>query len=141
MNEFDSHGHSAGYLGCVIAMLYFLTIYALEKLGSSTVWRPGFRGFLADYAYVVRVLSYRIVDMQFACRVWRTKILDRDSVLGRICPLPWEPQVDRYHLRPGDSRVLSHAGAGLAHSLLGAGCEVDLRGAAVWVFNHASFLL
>ncbi|PKY05761.1 hypothetical protein P168DRAFT_266477 [Aspergillus campestris IBT 28561] len=58
VNEFDTHGHSAGYLGCVIAMLYFLTIYALEKLGSSTVWRPGVRGFLADYAYVIGTLFW-----------------------------------------------------------------------------------
>lgn len=52
-SEFTARGHTAGFLSCTIAILYFLTIYALETLGSSTVWRPAFRGFLADYAYPV----------------------------------------------------------------------------------------
>jgi hypothetical protein len=37
----------------MIAILYFLTIYGLERLGSSTIWKPWFRVLLADYAYVV----------------------------------------------------------------------------------------
>ncbi|PYH63695.1 HCO3 transporter family protein [Aspergillus vadensis CBS 113365] len=51
VNEFTTHGRDAGYLACMIAILYFLTIYALEKLGSSTIWKPSVRGLLADYAY------------------------------------------------------------------------------------------
>ncbi len=38
----------------MIAIMYFGTIYGLEKLGKSTLWKPCFRGFLADYAFVVR---------------------------------------------------------------------------------------
>jgi hypothetical protein len=53
VNEFTTHGRDAGYLACMIAILYFLTIYGLEKLGSSTVWKPSIRGLLADYAYPV----------------------------------------------------------------------------------------
>lgn len=53
VNEFSAHGRDAGYLACMIAILYFLTIYGLEKLGSSTFARPSIRGFLADYAYPV----------------------------------------------------------------------------------------
>ncbi|KAI8243232.1 putative transporter [Colletotrichum sp. SAR 10_98] len=52
VNEFITEGSAAGYLACLIAILYFGTVYALEKLGSSTLWRAGFRGILADYAYV-----------------------------------------------------------------------------------------
>ncbi|KAI8161649.1 putative transporter [Colletotrichum sp. SAR 10_70] len=52
VNEFTTEGSAAGYLACLIAILYFGTVYALEKLGSSTLWRAGFRGILADYAYV-----------------------------------------------------------------------------------------
>lgn len=37
----------------MIAILYFATINGLEALGSSTIWKPAFRGVLADYAYVV----------------------------------------------------------------------------------------
>lgn len=42
-----------GYLSCLIAILYFGTVYALERLGSGTLAMPGARGILADYAYVV----------------------------------------------------------------------------------------
>jgi hypothetical protein len=53
VNEFTTHGNTAGFMSTMIAILYFLTIYGLERLGSSTVWKPWFRGLLADYAYVV----------------------------------------------------------------------------------------
>ncbi|KAK3299562.1 HCO3 transporter family-domain-containing protein [Chaetomium fimeti] len=52
VNEFDEYGPTAGYLACMIAILYFSSVYALEKLGSGKIWRAGFRGILADYAYV-----------------------------------------------------------------------------------------
>ncbi|KGO64371.1 Bicarbonate transporter, C-terminal [Penicillium italicum] len=53
ISEFTSKGNTAGFMSCMIAILYFLTIYSLETIGSSTVWRPAFRGLLADYAYVI----------------------------------------------------------------------------------------
>lgn len=53
VNEFSTHSRDGGYLSCVIAILYFLTIYGLEKLGSSRIWKPSIRSFLADYAYPV----------------------------------------------------------------------------------------
>jgi hypothetical protein len=53
VNEFDQSGSAAGYLAYIIAILYFGTVYTLEKLGSSTVWSTGMRLILADYAYVV----------------------------------------------------------------------------------------
>lgn len=56
-NEFDVGGYSAGYLSCVIALLYFATVYLLEKLGSSVVWNPFVRGIIADYSYVVSVFD------------------------------------------------------------------------------------
>jgi hypothetical protein len=59
ISEFTSKGYAAGFMSCVIAILYFLTIYTLETIGSSTVWMPAFRGLLADYAYVVRVVQLR----------------------------------------------------------------------------------
>lgn len=55
ISEFTAKGPSAGFMSCMLAILYFLTIYSLEAIGNSTVWRPGFRGLLADYAYVVCV--------------------------------------------------------------------------------------
>ncbi|KAJ8102366.1 HCO3 transporter family-domain-containing protein [Lipomyces tetrasporus] len=49
VSEFSTKGTAAGYLSCMIAILYFATIYALEKLGSSTIWKPWCRSILADF--------------------------------------------------------------------------------------------
>lgn len=58
VNEFNVTGNAAGYLSCMIAILYFGSVYGLEKLGSSTMWKPWFRGILADYAYVFTTLFW-----------------------------------------------------------------------------------
>ncbi|KAB8078327.1 HCO3 transporter family-domain-containing protein [Aspergillus leporis] len=58
INEFTKSGATAGFMSCMIAILYFLTIYGLEWLGSSTVCRPWFRGLLADYAYVIGTIFW-----------------------------------------------------------------------------------
>jgi boron transporter len=51
--EFTEFNATQGYMSCVIAILYFGTIYSLEAVGQSTLFRPWFRGVLADYAYPV----------------------------------------------------------------------------------------
>ncbi|GIJ82159.1 hypothetical protein Asppvi_000664 [Aspergillus pseudoviridinutans] len=56
--EFTTHGNTAGFMSIIIAILYFLTIYGLERLGSSTIWKPWFRGLLADYAYVIGTIFW-----------------------------------------------------------------------------------
>ncbi|KAK1676138.1 HCO3 transporter family-domain-containing protein [Colletotrichum godetiae] len=58
VNEFDAEGSAAGYLACMIAILYFGTVYTLEKLGLSTLWKSGYRGILADYAYVFATIFW-----------------------------------------------------------------------------------
>lgn len=58
MNEFSVEGNAAGYLACMIAILYFGSIYGLEKLGASVMWKPWFRSLLADYAYVVNRVEH-----------------------------------------------------------------------------------
>lgn len=40
-----------GFMSCMIAILYFPTVYSLQKLGISTICRTWFRGLLADYAF------------------------------------------------------------------------------------------
>ncbi|KAL3439129.1 HCO3 transporter family-domain-containing protein [Aspergillus tetrazonus] len=57
-NEFALYGPTAGFLSSLIAVLYFLTVYGLERVGSSTVCKPWIRGLLADYAYVVRLYLF-----------------------------------------------------------------------------------
>lgn len=49
---------AGGYLSIVIAILYFGSVYGLEKLGSSTLWKPWVRGILADYAFAFPTLFW-----------------------------------------------------------------------------------
>ncbi|PMB71401.1 putative transporter [Beauveria bassiana] len=49
VNEFDNE-NAAGFLACIIGILYFASVYALEKVGASTMWKEQFRGILADYS-------------------------------------------------------------------------------------------
>ncbi|GFN15318.1 boron transporter 4 [Aspergillus tubingensis] len=58
VNEFTVYGPTAGFMSCMIAILYFFTIYGLELLGSSTICRPWLRGLLADYAYVIGTIFW-----------------------------------------------------------------------------------
>lgn len=68
-------------MSTMIAILYFITIYLLEKLGGSTIWKPSIRGVLADYAYVVGQGCYGLVNA-----ILRLSSLDRDYLLGGIRP-------------------------------------------------------
>ncbi|KAL8657420.1 MAG: hypothetical protein Q9226_001934 [Calogaya cf. arnoldii] len=56
--EFTSFNPTQGFMACVIAILYFGTIYSLENIGSSTLFRPWFRGILADYAYPIGTIFW-----------------------------------------------------------------------------------
>lgn len=49
---------AGGYLSIVIAILYFGSVYGLEKLGSSTLWKPWVRGILADYSFAFPTLFW-----------------------------------------------------------------------------------
>jgi len=53
ISEFDG-----GYLSIVIAILYFGSVYGLEKLGDSTLFTPGFRNIMADYSFVFPTLFW-----------------------------------------------------------------------------------
>ncbi|KAK2766087.1 hypothetical protein FQN54_007602 [Arachnomyces sp. PD_36] len=56
--QYTSSGNAVGHMSTMIAILYFGTIYGLEKLGSSTMWKPQYRGLLADYAYVIGTIFW-----------------------------------------------------------------------------------
>ncbi|KAF1811655.1 HCO3 transporter family protein [Eremomyces bilateralis CBS 781.70] len=49
---------SAGFLSCLIAILYFGSVYFLEKLGAGTVWNAFVRGLFADYAFPIATLFW-----------------------------------------------------------------------------------
>ncbi|OAQ99391.1 hypothetical protein LLEC1_05086 [Akanthomyces lecanii] len=53
-----ARGLEAGYLACLIAILYFGTVYSLKRTGSSTMWKEPLRGVLADYAYVFSTIFW-----------------------------------------------------------------------------------
>ncbi|XHG00972.1 hypothetical protein AWENTII_004380 [Aspergillus wentii] len=44
-------GNAAGFMGCMVAILYFATVYGLERLGMTV-------RFLADYAYVIATIFW-----------------------------------------------------------------------------------
>lgn len=58
ISEFEDGGSTAGYMSVMIALLYFGTIYGLEKIGSSSMFYPWIRTVIADYAYVFGTLFW-----------------------------------------------------------------------------------
>lgn len=131
VNEFTTHGRDAGYLACMIAILYFLTIYGLEKLGASTIWKPSIRGLLADYAYPVGfsfffyitscntqvvlcplVFLVTIFLIRIAYTPWFNGLLiylAGNTFLGRICTLSRQPEINAYRLPTCHPGFLSYA--------------------------------
>ncbi|KAJ4337446.1 hypothetical protein N0V95_008336 [Ascochyta clinopodiicola] len=69
---FEVSGFEGGYLSIVIAMLFFGSVYGLEKVGGSTVWKPWIRGFLADYSFVFPTLFW-VGFSHFPGRLGRTE--------------------------------------------------------------------
>ena len=118
----------------MIAILYFLTIYGLEMLGSSTICRPWFRGLLADYAYVVCFLVPFVSDSN-------KFHLGRHNLLGRLCAYSRKLEIHWYFLRPHYSGLLSYAATWLVNPFLGAGGEMGLCGVAIRLSSHAAVLL
>jgi hypothetical protein len=121
ISEFTSKGSAAGFVSCMIAILYFLTIYSLEIIGSSTVWTAAFRGLLADYAYVVCRALIRPAATQVHLQIFSFPFIDRHHFLGGIFAHPWPSQSSGYDPCPYQQSLLPNAAARLADSLLGTG--------------------
>ncbi|TKA51726.1 hypothetical protein B0A49_12674, partial [Cryomyces minteri] len=51
-------GTIEGYLSIIIAIMFFGTVYALVRIGNSTLWKPWVRGLLADYAFPISTLFW-----------------------------------------------------------------------------------
>ncbi|OCK81955.1 hypothetical protein K432DRAFT_415681 [Lepidopterella palustris CBS 459.81] len=47
---------SNGFMACMIAILYSLTVYLLEKIRGTVLFNPVIREFLSDYAYPIATL-------------------------------------------------------------------------------------
>jgi len=50
--EFDDYGSEDGFMSVMIALLFFGTVYALEKIGSGKLFKTMIRGIIGDYAYL-----------------------------------------------------------------------------------------
>jgi hypothetical protein len=75
---------AGGYLSIVIAILYFGSVYGMEKLGSSTLWKPWIRGLLADYSFAIPTFFW-VGFYYFPGRLARTEIY-RVPVVGAFQP-------------------------------------------------------
>ena len=85
---FEVSGFEGGYLSIVIAMLFFGSVYALEKIGGSTFWKPWIRGILADYSFVFPTLFW-VGFPHFPGRLGRTEQYRVPTVVA------FEPTQDR----------------------------------------------
>lgn len=106
---FDSYGSVDGYLSCVIAILYFGTVYALEKIGRGTLAKPWARGILADYAYPVSLNN--IITLSRFLIVFP----DCYHLLGWIFTHSGHNQKIKYQCLTHYSLLLSHATSKLAY--------------------------
>lgn len=52
-SQFYESSGRAGFLSCVIALSYWFTVYHLENVGSTRLWRGWMRKAISDYAYPV----------------------------------------------------------------------------------------
>lgn len=53
MANFEESNAAAGYLGIVIALCFWATVWWLEAMGGTILFRPYWRKLLSDYAYPV----------------------------------------------------------------------------------------
>jgi hypothetical protein len=58
VSNFDDSTAEAGYLGIVIALCFWATVWYLESLGSGTVFKPWMRKLLSDYAYPIATIFW-----------------------------------------------------------------------------------
>ncbi|KAF2422764.1 anion exchange family protein [Tothia fuscella] len=55
---FYDEKHTNGFLGVVVAILYSLTVYYLEKMRTTILFRAAARDFLSDYAYPIATVFW-----------------------------------------------------------------------------------
>lgn len=89
VDEF-THGNADGFMSCVVAILFFGTVYALEAVGRSVFFAPWVRSFLADYAYPVCTPPSPAFRDELI-------MIGRNYLLGRVLPYPWHPRRGTHH--------------------------------------------
>ncbi|KAI4256148.1 MAG: hypothetical protein L6R42_006377 [Xanthoria sp. 1 TBL-2021] len=91
--EITTFNSTQGFMACGMAILYFGTIYSFENIGQSTLFRPWFRGILADYAYP-SVSSITVQAKQFPLKKpggshWDFFLLGATTFISSILFIPF----------------------------------------------------
>jgi hypothetical protein len=55
--NFEESNPAAGYLGIVIALCFWFSVFILEYMGSTRLFRAPVRKVLSDYAYPVSITT------------------------------------------------------------------------------------
>jgi hypothetical protein len=58
VDQFNNGSVPGGYLSVVIALCYWFTVYGLELMGSTIMFRPYIRKFLSDFAYPIATIFW-----------------------------------------------------------------------------------
>ena len=58
VDQFNNGSVPGGYLSVVIALCYWFTVYGLELMGSTIMFRPYIRKLLSDYAYPIATIFW-----------------------------------------------------------------------------------
>jgi hypothetical protein len=58
VDQFNNGSLPGGYLSVVIALCYWFTVYGLELMGSTIMFRPYIRKLLSDYAYPIATIFW-----------------------------------------------------------------------------------
>jgi hypothetical protein len=58
VDQFNSGSLPGGYLSVVIALSYWFTVYGLELMGNTIMFRPYVRKLLSDYAYPIATIFW-----------------------------------------------------------------------------------
>jgi hypothetical protein len=58
VDQFNNGSVPGGYLSVVIALCYWFTVYGLELMGSTVMFRPYIRKFLSDFAYPIATIFW-----------------------------------------------------------------------------------
>ena len=58
VDQFNSGSLAGGYLSVVIALCYWFTVYGLELMGNTIMFRPYIRKLLSDFAYPIATIFW-----------------------------------------------------------------------------------